>query len=118
MTSERRQDLREMTKMVSVQFFDESEHDRHQRLHKGLVENCSSGGMYISTENPSDRGKVITLKFQPDSAKSLSRLPFEVRATVRWVRQVTKPKGMGVEFLECNGISEEEFKEQIVVLAG
>lgn len=118
MISEKRKVLREVTEAVSVQFFDESEQRGSQRPHTGLIENCSVGGMYITTENPSSRGKVVTLTFQADSEKFRSRFPFEVRATVRWVRQVTNPKGMGVEFLECSGITEREFKERIVALAG
>ncbi len=118
MTSEKREGLRESAKTVIVRFFDESEHRGSQRLHKGLVENCSVGGMYISTENPSPRGKVISLTFQAGSEKSQARLPSEVRATVRWVRRVTSPKGMGVEFLECNGMTEREFKERLTALAG
>ena len=115
---ERRKGLREATDVLSVQFFDESERDGGRRLHKGLVENCSSGGMYITTDHPFDRGSVVTVKFQADSEKIRSNLPFEVRATVRWVRKVTSPKGMGVEFLEYSGITEEKFKERIAVLEG
>ena len=97
-----------------VRFYEES--GETQKEHLGLVENCSAGGMYITTEYPLPRGKIVIVKFQSHSPKIPHLFPFEVRAIVRWARLLNEPKGMGVEFLKFPGIGESEFREWIVAL--
>ena len=110
---ERRKYLRAVTD-VFVQFCEKSAGRPNQQPHEGLVENCSAKGMYISTGHPSPRGSLITLKFCESATKAL--IPGQVCATVRWVRYLTDPKGMGVEFLEFEGVDERDFKEWITSL--
>ncbi len=114
MSEDRRKNYR-TTAEVIVQFCEESEDNRDQHDHKGIVENCSAGGMYISTEHPASRGSIIRLKFSLDS-ESPPPLPIQARAIVHWVRHVAHSRGMGVEFLEFEGIDARDFKEWITNL--
>ena len=117
MKAERRQYTRAATEVI-VQFFEDSPEKNEQSIHsEGIVENFSAGGMYISTEHPPSRGSSVILKFRI-KANPKALLPIQVRAVVRWVRQVTNPKGMGVEFVEFEGIDERDFEEWLSSLLG
>jgi c-di-GMP-binding flagellar brake protein YcgR len=102
---------------VFVQFFEESDENMNHQYQEGVVENCSAGGMYISTDHPCPRGSTIILKFRLES-RIKDLLPIKVRAAVRWTRHVTNPKGMGIEFLEFEGIDKRDFQEWITSLLG
>ncbi len=102
---------------IVVEFCEDSENSTNQQYQKGLVENCSAGGMYITTEIPATRGSTIRLKFSLGSSEVIP-LPVQARAVVRWVRYVSQPHGMGVEFLEFKGIDAMDFKEWATSLLG
>lgn len=68
----------------------------------GSAENISLGGMFIATDRPYPRGETISVEFRnadPDGC------PVRATAIVRWRRRVFEPRGMGVEFLEFEGIA-------------
>ena len=103
---------------VFVQFFQESDaHNPRQQYREGLVTNISVGGMYISTEHPSPSTSVIIVEFRLKS-QTQSLLPIQLRAVVRWVQQESSSRGMGIEFLEFEGIDERDFREWITSLLG
>lgn len=114
MPGEQRQHRRAETNVL-VQFCEDSGDNSAQQYQKGIVGNCSAGGMYIATEHPAPRGSLIRLKFSLDS-ENKAPLPIQARASVRWVRHVAHPRGMGVEFLEFEGIDAQDFREWITNL--
>ena len=117
MSSEKRVHRRAATN-VFVQFFQESDgHNTRQQYREGMVKNFSMGGMYIATEHPFPRESIVIVKFRLES-RTKPLLPIQLRAVVRWVRQVTNPKGMGIEFLEFEGIDEGDFREWMTSLLG
>lgn len=114
--TDRRVHPRSATDIV-VQFCEESEAGTTHQYRKGTVENCSAGGMYIITEDPAPRGSVLRLRFSLGSRKD-TPLPIQARAMVRWVRYVSQPHGMGIEFLGFEGIDAQDFREWITSLLG
>ena len=79
---------------------------------KGIVENCSTGGMFISTDLPFSRGSVFTLEFELES-ETKHRIRIQARAIVRWVQQLIHHPGMGVEFILFNGRGDHEFNSWV-----
>jgi Tfp pilus assembly protein PilZ len=112
---ERRKNSRALTD-IFVQFFEEAEDEAQASYHEGIIENYSTGGMYISTDHPFPRGSTILLNFRLTESHIERPLTVKVRAVVRWVRQITLPRGMGVEFLEVEGVKEAEFKQWLAAL--
>lgn len=104
MAQERRQHDRSPAK-ITVNFSTESD---QKAIRRGVVENSSTGGMYITTDHPVPRGTTVLLRFQPQIGDN-SIQNIQIHAVVRWVRQVTNPHGMGVEFIEFTGITEHAF---------
>lgn len=69
---------------------------------EGVMENVSLGGVFIGTNRPLSPGTLVELEFElhEDGREYLIR----ARALVRWNRQFFPPRGMGLEFLEFEGI--------------
>ncbi len=105
------------TANIVVKFSEDSEKNTPPEYQEGKVENCSAGGMFIITDQPAPRGSHVRLKFHLDSNQN-TPLPVEARAMVRWVRYVSQPHGMGVEFLNFEGIDARDFREWITSLLG
>ena len=91
-----------------VNFFRSSVDNSIRRTMKGIVENCSSGGMFISTDCPFSRGSVFTLEFELES-ETKHRIRIQARAIVRWVQRLMHNPGMGVEFILFNERGDHEF---------
>ena len=91
-----------------VKFFRGSVDSSMRRTMKGIVENCSTGGMFISTDRPFSRGSVFTFEFELES-ETKHRIRIQVRAIVRWVQRLIHNPGMGVEFIVFNGRGDREF---------
>ncbi len=79
------------------------------RYLKGLAEDASLGGMFIATDRPCSSGTVLDLafatSFDPDSEPTV-----RARAVVRWNRRFLQPRGMGVEFVEFDGLGGRHFQ--------
>ena len=99
---------------VRVSYVEESVTSGTREYLQGLAEDIGIGGMFIATDHPLRKGSVASLEFQtgPDS-KSV-----RARAIVRWVRRIGRPKGMGIEFIEVDGLGERELDEWIARLIG
>ena len=91
-----------------VKFFRESVDSTIRQYQKGIIENCSPGGMFITTEHLFSRGSVFTLEFELNSEMG-HRILIQARAIVRWVQSLVKHPGMGVEFILFDGIGKHEF---------
>lgn len=94
-----------------VKFFRDAVDTTIQQPQEGLAENCSAGGMFISTERLFSRGSVLNLEFDFASA-TLPRRRIQARAIVRWIQRLVNHPGMGVEFLLFNGFGKHEFAQQ------
>ncbi len=78
----------------------------------GLAADIGIGGMFIATDHPLPKGSVASLHFRTGPDKKGVR----ARAMVRWVRRIGKPKGMGIEFIEFDGLGERGLEEWIARL--
>jgi len=59
--------------------------------------NVSPTGMFIATERPESKGRVLFLEAFPNGS---DEPPVRSRAVVRWRRRWLEPRGMGVELMD------------------
>ena len=81
---------------------------------QGLAADIGLGGMFIATDHPLPKGSVASLEFRTGANPEGVR----ARAMVRWVRRIGQPKGMGIEFIEFDGLGERGLDEWIERLVG
>ena len=77
---------------------------------EGVVGNVSLGGMFIETEEPLAPGQVLRIEFDTGRQGAADSAVI-AKAVVRWRRRVFDPRGMGVQFLEFEGLTEEKLEE-------
>ena len=90
-------------KGLDVRFVPESVAPNVGEYLDGLAADIGLGGMFIATDEPPSPGAVVSLEINlgdDGGEHSLVR----ARAVVRWTRQQSEPEGMGVEFIEFDGL--------------
>ena len=81
---------------------------------KAYTENVSSGGLFIKTENPLERGEQFMLKLQlPGFADTM-----KIKCEVAWIRKKSKatddlPAGMGITFIEMTKNDDQALKKYL-----
>lgn len=90
--------------------------DRQAREYlEGIAENVSLGGLFIATPDPLPVGNVAMLQFYLDGEDAE---PVRAKAIVRWSRRWRRPRGMGLQFVEFEGLGWRRVESWIdVVLA-
>jgi uncharacterized protein (TIGR02266 family) len=78
-----------------------------------LTENASSSGLFISTEDPLQKGEHLQIELQlPGLANAV-----KVKGEVIWMRKETgetdQPNGMGVKFVEISKEDKQTLKEYL-----
>lgn len=69
---------------------------------EGVAENVSLGGMFIATSRPPREGSLISLEF--DRPAVAGGRPVRAKALVCWRRRWRQPRGMGIRFVELEGL--------------
>ena len=90
-------------KDLDVRFVPESVAPNVGEYLDGLAADIGLGGMFIATGEPPAPGAVVALEINLGDGSGESSL-VRARAVVRWTRQQTQPEGMGVEFIEFDGL--------------
>lgn len=78
---------------------------------KGVAENVSLGGMFIATRRPPAPGAVVSLVF--DAGDRGGAAPVKAKAIVCWRRRWRSPQGMGVRFIEFEGLGERRLENWV-----
>lgn len=110
--SYQRRKTRRIRPGVAVRFFGESIDRMKRQYLDGVVENCGLGGMFIPTDHPFPKGSPITLDFRIES-ESKELTPVRAQGIVRWVRRRTGDRGMGIAFIEFQGLGDRVFSDWI-----
>ncbi len=99
---------------VRVSYLAESVTSGTREYLEGLAADIGIGGMFIATDHPLPKGSVASLEFRTGvDAKGV-----RARAMVRWVRRIGNPKGMGIEFIEFDGLGDVGLEKWIERLTG
>ncbi|HYO15563.1 MAG TPA: PilZ domain-containing protein [Thermoanaerobaculia bacterium] len=78
---------------------------------KGVAENVSLGGMFIATRRSLAPGAVVSLVFE--TGRGNGTAPVKAKAVVCWRRRWRHPRGMGVRFIEFEGLGERRFESWV-----
>ena len=73
---------------------------------QGVAENCGLGGMFLATSHLFPKGSVVVLAIEREGQPAV-----EARAVVRWVNRWSRPHGMGLEFIEFEGLGERNIED-------
>ena len=73
--------------------------DGAQRPVSGTAGDVSEGGMFIATQQPAARGRILDVDFYPQ-AGGMEMAPLHGRVVVCWRRRWRQPHGMGVRFTD------------------
>jgi c-di-GMP-binding flagellar brake protein YcgR len=82
---------------------------------ESLTGNLSAGGMYLAAKVTFPPGTLLHLRFdavggaQDDS-------PVRATAIVRWRRRFFAPRGMGIEFVEFEGLGKRQLEEWLATV--
>jgi hypothetical protein len=76
---------------------------------EGLIEDVSLGGMFIEIARPFPKGSVVDIRFK--SRVENEDRPVIAKGLIRWTRKWKKPHGMGIDFIEFNGLGATPFNE-------
>ena len=77
---------------------------------QGIAEDCGLSGMFLTTEHLMPKGSLVSLDFQFID-KEGEKVTIQAQAVVRWTQRFRKPKGMGLEFFEFNGLEDRDFEQ-------
>jgi len=82
---------------------------RSRRYLDSIARDVSLGGMFLVTGSTFRRGTVLQLSFVVPGDETAG--PVRARAVVRWRRWWRRPRGMGVQFVEFEGLGREQLTE-------
>ncbi len=70
----------------------------------GIARDLSIGGLFIETRRPLPKGTLVDLDFFV--GREAREEPVHARAVVRWTRRFFRPRGMGLEFIDVEGLGQ------------
>ena len=80
-----------------------------REYYEGLIEDVSLGGMFIVIARPFPKGSIVAIKFK-SKVKENDR-PVTAKGLIRWTRKWKRPHGMGIDFIEFDGLGTTPYKE-------
>ena len=84
--------------------------DRKSRRYlESVAGNLSLGGMFLATRYTFRPGTLLQLEFAIPGLEQAE--PVRARAIVRWRRWWRNPRGMGVQFVEFEGLGRQQLTE-------
>ncbi len=80
-----------------------------RKYYEGLIEDVSLGGMFIEIARPFPKGSIVSIKFKSETENDGRSVT--AKGLVRWTRKWRRPHGMGIGFIEFDGLRTTPFKE-------
>jgi hypothetical protein len=84
-----------------------SKEDRE--YYEALIEDVSLGGMFIEIARPFPKGSVVAIQFKSKTGKDGRHVT--AKGLVRWTRKWRRPHGMGIDFIEFEGLADTPAEE-------
>ena len=93
---------------VHVRFREKEVDDSGQQYFQGVAKDCGLGGFFLATDHIFSKGSIVSLIFR--FVLDDEQVEIKAHAVVRWTRRLFKPKGMGLEFFEFEGVHGRDFQ--------
>ena len=77
--------------------------------YEGLIEDVSLGGMFIKIDHPFPKGSIVIIQFKSEIEEN--ERPVTAKGLVSWTRKWRQPHGMGIDFIEFDGLGSTPFEE-------
>jgi PilZ domain len=116
MAPENRSDYRTVAQGAEVYYRCERPTPYERSYLIGLAENLSLGGLFVSVRQPPLPGTVVRLRLYGADDRDHTT-PLCATALVRWRRLWGKPRGMGLQFLEFEGLGERRLDTWLAAIA-
>ncbi len=116
MQSDQRSAYRNLAHGAQVFFRCERSNQSEQRYLKGIADDMSLGGIFVNVRYPPPPGTFLSLHIYRGADQALTS-PLYAKAVVRWRRQWGKPRGMGVQFLELEGLGNQRLDHWLAAIA-
>jgi len=107
---EEKRKFKRVASNVRVGFSKQDTDKGTEEYFQGVAEDCGLSGMFLTTEHLMPKGSIVSLNFQFID-KQGNEVAIQAQAVVRWTQRFCKPKGMGLEFFEFNGLEDRNFEE-------
>lgn len=75
-----------------------------------VARNVSLGGLFVDADHPPPVGTLVKLELRLTSGDDEPETIL-VSGLVRWRQRWSQPRGMGIEFIDFEGLGERDFKE-------
>ncbi len=80
-----------------------------REYYEGLIEDVSLGGMFIEIGQPFPKGSIVAIQFESETGKD--ERPVTAWGMIRWTQKWKRPHGMGIDFIEFEGLGNIPFEE-------
>lgn len=107
---EEKRRFKRISSNVQVRFYRKQLDRETEEYFQGIAEDCGLSGMFMATEHLMATGSIASLSFQFIDGEGLT-VTIQAQAVVRWTQRFRKPKGMGLEFFEFNGLGDRNFED-------
>jgi PilZ domain len=115
MQSDQRAEYRTLAQGAQVFYRCERSSPPEQRYLVGVADNMSLGGLFVTVRHPPATGTILSLHIYSGTDIALTK-PLCAKAIVRWRRQWGKPRGMGVQFLELEGLGDRRLEHWLATI--
>lgn len=99
-------------KGMDVRFHEETVPPNVGEYLAGLAADIGIGGMFLSTDEVHPEGTILSIELDRDDPAGDAYM-VRARAIVRWTREDEEPRGMGVEFIEFDGLRNLSLEEYL-----
>jgi hypothetical protein len=82
---------------------------------ESLAGNVSAGGMYLAAKVTFPPGTLLHLRFDAVGGE-WDESPVRATAIVRWRRRLFAPRGMGIEFVDFEGLGKRRLEAWLATL--
>lgn len=107
---EEKRKFKRIASNVHIGFSKQQVDKETEEYFQGVAEDCGLSGMFLATEHLMPKGSIVTLNFHFRDSDG-EQVAIQAQAVVRWTQRFRKPRGMGLEFFEFNGLGDRDFEQ-------
>ncbi len=107
---EEKRKFKRVASNVRIRFSKQQVDKETEEYFQGVAKDCGLSGIFLATEHLMPKGSIVSLDFEFFDGTG-EKVSIQAHAVVRWIQRFRKPKGMGLEFYEFNGLKDRNFED-------